>query len=746
MWSARPRQKIIEESARSERRMSIRRESIRLTFLVCLGFCGGALWFLGLMARMPPPFDDFRRLVRSSEITLRDRFGTIIQSARFDSTRRELPWVALVDYSPLLREAVLRSEDRRFAQHAGVDVIALVGAIVHLGSRGGASTISMQLTRLLSKQPAGARNLRGKLYQMLDALALEKAWTKEQVLEAYLNLVPVRGELRGFAAAARGLFGKHPAGLGQEESLILAALLRAPSASAERVAERACQLGRVLHWQIPCDELRLQAQQAFARPFPIVSPVQLAPHVLRRLGRRARPGDSLQSSIDGRLQTEVVEIVQRHLSPLVSRRVRDAAVLVLDNRTGEALSYVGNSGDDSSARYIDGVVAPRQLGSTLKPLLYALALDRRFITPHSLLRDTPLDIGLVDSIYRPRNYDQRYHGLVSAKVALASSLNVPAVRLLQQVGLTPFHDLLGQAGFSGLQPADVYGYALALGVASNSLWELTNAYRMLANGGRMGAATLALRPGGAPSDSILSSGAAYLVGDMLSDRSARALTFGLENVLATPFWSAVKTGTSRDMTDNWCVGYSRDVTVGVWVGNFSGEPMRQVTGIEGAGPIWSEVMRLAHARYGRTNSPPHPPPGVVRYDGHGTAEYYLAGTEPRMGDASGQATLASASPKISYPLTGMTLAIDPDIPPQAQRVRFRAAGAEPGMAWELNGVLLGSVEDSSLWRLVPGRYELRLLFPDHREAERVSFQVRDVAIASSVRPVDSQESATPAAL
>ncbi len=708
------------------------RQSLRrCSFLVLFGVLLGIVAFVPLVTQMPPSFGEFRGRVRSSEITLLDRRGVILQSARFDTRRRELSWVKLADHSPLLREAVIRSEDQRFEAHAGVDVLALVGALVHLGSRGGASTITMQLTRLLSMGSAGTRTVRGKVKQIIDALALEGSWTKAQILEAYLNLVPVRGELRGIAAASQGLFGKHPLGLSQSESLILAALLRAPSATAEHVAERACRLGKVLRWQDSCESLRFQVEQAFREPYPIVSTAQLAPHALRRLKRGARAGDSIQSSLDGRLQHEVIEILQRHLSPLLSRRVRDGAVLVLDNQSGEVLAYVGNSGNESSARYIDGVVAPRQLGSTLKPLLYALALDRRYITPSSLLQDTPLDIGVVDSIYRPRNYDQQYHGLVPARVALASSLNVPAVRLLQQVGLVPFHDLLQRAGFAGLQAADVYGYALALGVASNSLWELTNAYRMLANGGRIGTATLSLRPSGGSSERILSSGAAYLVGDILSDRSARALTFGLENVLATPFWSAVKTGTSRDMTDNWCVGYSQDLTVGVWVGNFSGEPMRQVTGIEGAGPIWSDVMRVAHARYGRSNAPPEPPAGVVRYTEQGSVELYLSGTEPRGSDASARASLVVAAPHIGYPLPGMTLAMDPDIPPQAQRVRFRVVDAVPGMQWELNGTLLGSLESASLWSMAPGRYELRLLYGDHVEAGRAMFHVRAIPQGSS---------------
>ncbi|MCU0605814.1 MAG: penicillin-binding transpeptidase domain-containing protein, partial [Desulfobacterales bacterium] len=259
-------------------------------------------------------------------------------------------------------------------------------------------------------------------------------------------------------------------------------------------------------------------------------------------------------------------------------------------------AYAGITGDPGRSRFVDGVAARRQAGSALKPFLYALAFDRRILTAASLLDDSPLDLAVTTGIYRPQNYDRGFQGAVTVRTALAASLNIPAVRALELTGVDPFLDVLRELGIRELsESGDFYGPALALGSADVSLWELVNAYRTLANHGIRG--ELALTAGAAPAGPprrVFSAQAAFIVSDILADREARAPTFGLENPLATRFWTAVKTGTSKDMRDNWCVGYSQHVTVGVWVGNFSGEPMREVSGVSGAAPIWLDLMNHLH--------------------------------------------------------------------------------------------------------------------------------------------------------
>ncbi len=291
---------------------------------------------------------------------------------------------------------------------------------------------------------------------------------------------------------------------------------------------------------------------------------------------------------------------------------------------------------DAGARYVDGIQARRQPGSALKPLLYGMALEQRLLTAASLLEDTPLDLSVLGGLYRPKNYDERFRGLVTVRTALAASLNIPAVRTLELVGVEAFVQQLRRLGFEGMSEAgEYYGPSLALGSVDVSLGELVNAYRALANGGVWSPLHLmASEPEAKPARRVFSEQTAFLLSHILSDRDSRSVTFGLENPLATHFWSAVKTGTSKEMRDNWCIGYTRHYTVGVWVGNLFGEPMRNVSGVTGAAPIWLEVVSWLH--HARPSPPISPPPGVlatrVTFPAEvepGRTEWFLRGTEPQ---------------------------------------------------------------------------------------------------------------------
>jgi len=407
-----------------------------------------------------------------------------------------------------------------------------------------------------------------------------------------------------------------------------------------------------------------------------------------------------------------------------SARVADGAVLVVDNAAGDVLAYVVSSGDLSAAPLVDGVRARRQAGSALKPFLYGLALDRRLLTPATLLEDSPLEIAVAGGLYRPRNYDESFRGPVSARVALAASLNVPAVRVLTLLGAETFVDELRRLGFGLDQPGDWYGPALALGSADVTLWEMTGAYRALANGGTW--TPLRLTPGERDADArfVISEDAAFLVAHVLADRESRSATFGLENVLATPFWTAVKTGTSKDMRDNWCVGFSRRYTVGVWVGNFSGAPMQNVSGITGAAPVWVDVMHALHRA--ASSLAPAPPPGViaarVAFAGEVEPErrdWFLRGTEP-----AAVTTIATRHSRIVAPVSGTIIAIDPEIPPDRQRVTFEAEGLDAGVRWVLDGVELAPAAGPLLWPPHPGRHVLTLLDADSRLRDTATFEVR----------------------
>jgi penicillin-binding protein 1C len=687
-----------------------------------LAAAGAVLASLAVAPYDVPRFDDVRAAWRSSDAWLLDRHGVALSRVRLDLGSRRGDWVALEDASPALVEAVIASEDQRFANHAGIDALALLAALreTTAGGRRGGSTLSMQLAALLHPglERSGRRGALDKWRQARQALALERRWSKAQVLEAWLNLTAFRGELEGVDAASRALFGRRAAGLGRAESALLAALVRAPNASARRVAARACAQLRDAR---ACAEARgLAADGLRPRAARLEGD---APHLAHRL--LAAPGERRRSTLDARLQRFSAETLERHLRELEGRNVADGALVVLDNASGEVLAWVGSSGELSLAAEVDGVTARRLPGSTLKPFLYALAIERRLLTAASIVDDSPAAIVTPSGLYVPQNYDHVFRGRVSLRTALAASLNVPAVRTLALTGYEPFHRRLRELGLDTLERgAEHYGYALALGGAEVTLLDLANAYRTLANGGWRSAPVLEPGAAPAPAERVMDARAAYVIADVLADAAARAATFGLANPLATSYAASVKTGTSTDMRDNWALGFSARYTVGVWVGNFSGEPMHGVSGISGAAPVWREVMDFLHE-----GDPPRAgaaPAGLVRArivyaDGiePPRAEWFLAGTEAAVLTAL---QAPAGRPRIVAPAHGALLAIDPDIPPANQRVVLRAQGAPAGARFELGGRRFAA--GRALWLPGPGPQLLRLVDERGQELDRVRFTVR----------------------
>ncbi len=670
-------------------------------------------------------FEAIRAAHASSDAKLLDRHGRVIHELRVDPYGRRLEWTPLSAISPALVDALVAAEDRRFHAHGGVDWLAAGAAALAVftgGERGGASTISMQLAALLDSRirASGKRDLDHKWLQMRAALAMERVLDKGQVLEAYLNLVTFRGELQGIAAASLGLFDKAPAALTAPEAAILAALVRGPNAAVSVVSRRACGVTRRLVDDADCESLDARVRDAFSRGAKLRQRVADAPHVARRL--LARGTTWVRSTLDARLQSLATRTLRDVLSSLRHRNARDGAVLVVDNLTGEVLAYVGNGGDNPDAYYVDGVRAPRQAGSTLKPFLYGLAIEQRRLTAASFLDDSPVSLQTPTGAYVPQNYDNRFRGRVSVRTALAGSVNVPAVRALMLTGVDAFADRLRAVGFEHVtQPGDYYGYSLALGSAEVTLWQLVAAYRALAAGGEILPLTLAPRARPVPPRSVMEPGAAFIVADILADRGARAGTFGLDNVLSLGIPASVKTGTSKDMRDNWCVGFTGRYTVGVWVGNFDGEPMHDVSGVSGAAPAWARIMAALH-----DGRPPHrraPPSNVER------ARVDLAGVEPPRLEWFLEGTTThsvvplaarAAAPRIRYPGQGMIMAIDADIPPAHQRVFFETTTGGD-FAWRLNG---DPVDARAGWAPVPGTHELELVDAGGAVVDHVRFIVR----------------------
>jgi penicillin-binding protein 1C len=686
-----------------------------------------------------PSFDEVRRAHQPSDTLVVDRHGELLQRLRSDATVRRGEWIALDDVSPALRTAMVLSEDKRFWEHSGVDwksvSAAAWGTLWNQRTRG-ASTITMQLAGLVDEDwraASGGRTVPQKLGQAMAAQQLERRWRKDQILEAYLNLVPFRGELVGIDALSRTLFGKATHGLDASEAAVSAALVRAPNASPAQVTRRACGVLKAMEGKADCEALDMLVTVALQRK--AYAPSEgIAPHLARAVLRKAAGQARVATTLRADVQRIAVSTLQQQLRELRGRNVEDGAIVVLDNASGDVLAWVGSSGELSRAGEVDGVTALRQPGSTLKPFLYAQALAERRVTAASLLDDSPAHIPTAAGLYIPQNYDHHFKGWVSVRTALGASLNVPAVRTLVMVSPDAFHRQLRANGLPLKEAGDYYGYSLALGSAEVPLLALTNAYRTLANGGRFGDVRSTPSAKGAPvpkTHQAIDPAAAFIVSDILSDPNARARTFGTDSLLATRFWSAVKTGTSKDMRDNWAVGYSQRYTVGVWVGNAGGAAMHDVSGTSGAAPIWAGVMRYLHAR--EPSRGPQPPAGVVQQRvrfGDGLeaerSEWFVAGTQQAVMTVDGPVRRAQAAPRIASPLNGTIVALDPDIPPQRQRVSLRAEGAG-ALRWKVDGREFARGAQAA-WMPWPGRHVLQLVDASGKVADEVRVEVRGAGL------------------
>lgn len=766
----------------------------RLALVGSIVLCAPAAWAL-------PTFAQVRDGFLPSDTLILSREGEVLQRLRTDATVRRGQWVPLADVSPALRQALVLSEDKRFFEHSGVDwraaSAAAWGNLWNQRTRG-ASTITMQLAGLLDgdwRQGPGGRTVVQKLGQTVAAQVLDRRWRKDQILEAYLNLVPFRSELVGIDALSRTLFGKAAHGLDDREAAVAAALVRAPNARPVLVAQRACGVLRdmqastsALHRRakgqapaagptVDCDALEFFTTAALQRrAFDASEGVapHFARHLLRQRFKDGVPPERVPSTLRAPLQRFAVQSLQQHLRELRGRNVEDGAVLVLDNATGAVLAWVGSSGALSQASEVDGVLALRQPGSTLKPFLYAQAIAEQRLTAASLVHDSPAQITTASGLYIPQNYDRQFKGWVSVRTALAASLNVPAVRTLAMVTPDAFHRQLGAAGLPLRESGDYFGYSLALGSPEVPLLHLTNAYRTLANGGRLSPVALqeAAKPRFTPA---LDARAAFIVGDILSDGNARARTFGTDSVLATRFWTAVKTGTSKDMRDNWAVGWSERYTVGVWVGNASGAAMHDVSGTSGAAPIWAAVMGFLHAR--EPSRAPRAPPGLMRAPVRfGPAplapagsppleaarqEWFVPGTQQALfaidsvaygayaerargqkdqKSSVGSATTASAATaatvittgaRITAPAPGTVVALDPDIPPARQRLQLRASGQ--GLYWRMDGKPLGRGPQVA-WLPWPGRHVIQITDAAGTVLDEVRIEVRGAGVLPGAAP------------
>lgn len=554
-----------------------------------------------------------------SSVRITDRNGGILRELRSREDGRSVPLPSPVgkagaEVPPLVRDAFLAAEDERFWIHPGVDPIAICRALVQNLRAGrvvsGASTIPQQLARRLVPRE---RTLIGKAGEALWAMRLWSHLPRERLLVEYLNRVPLGNSTFGIEAASQLYFGRPAARLSAGQAALLAGMARSPARLDPYRHEKAARarMGWVLGRMEKLGFLDAEASRVAAEaPLDLVPPARAfgAPHLvssvaagIERLGLDRAV--EIRTSIDPALQADVERLVREEIAALADHRVGNAAAIVLDNATGEVLAYVGSADflDERHGGQNDGVRSLRQPGSALKPFAYGLALADG-ATPATVLSDVEVHLATPSGDYVPKNYDRRVHGPVRLRAALANSYNVPAVRLAESLGPPRVLEVLRRAGFSSLdQDASHYGVGLVLGNGDVSLRELASAYRGLARGGIAGPVTevtaaidgdgraIPLSPE-SREQRFLPETAVALLKDVLSDEVARTPAFGLDNALRLPFPVAAKTGTSRAYVDNWTAGFTAERTVAIWVGNFDGTPMRGVSGITGAGPLFRRVM------------------------------------------------------------------------------------------------------------------------------------------------------------
>lgn len=589
----------------------MRRPIPLLAILAALALLALAAWIR--LGPLPPDLLDVRH--RASTVVV-DRHGHVLYET-VSATAERSQWLASDELPPLLVDATLAAEDRRFFQHPGIDPIAVTRAAFHdLRARRfveGGSTITQQVVKLLTR--TRERSLKEKAREAVLALRLEHRLSKREILALYLNLAPYGNQMIGASRASRGYFGCVPKQLTAAQAAFLAALPQRPTGFnpyRDRSAARARQLtilermrrsGRLSGSEAKFASEERLVLRAGDRPF-------IAPHfVARVLEQFGETGvDRIETTLDAGLQRDVEGIIESQRASLRRHGASNVAVVVLDNRSGEWRAWEGSGDSEGPGAAIDGVTTPRQPGSALKPFTYALAFERG-VSPASVLPDIPAHFPTAEKgiLYSPRNYDGIYRGPLRARSALAGSENVPAVALLSRLGVADLLRFLRRAGFSSFdKTADYYGLGLTLGDAEVRLDEMVAAYAMFARGGERVEAvsvTSTRTSGGArraslpkPAERVVSQRAAFWIADILSDPRAREYIFGSGGNLDFPFQVAVKTGTSQAYHDNWTIGFTREVTVGVWVGNFDRTPLRNSSGVTGAAPIFHQVLLAAEQR------------------------------------------------------------------------------------------------------------------------------------------------------
>jgi len=619
------------------------------------------LWGVSLYIPLP------RKILKPAPVVslrILDRNGNLLREVLSDEEGKS-QWISFQEIPQNVISATLAAEDSHFYEHPGIDLKAILRAIIqNIRARrviSGGSTLTQQLIKNIYHFP---RNWFWKIVEIWYALRLEISLSKDEILTQYLNRVPYGNQTFGINAASWFYFNKPLSHLSQAEAAFLAGLPRGPSVyNPYRHFHRAQKRQREVLQRMLNKEMITQEEykRAFKEPLNLVTSeiAFRAPHfcdfVLSKIPLKERQNISfIRTTLDFQLQKDVEVLLKNYVKSLKKWEVTNAAALIMDNETDEILSFVGSADffDSSHSGQVSGITSLRQPGSALKPFTYALALEQE-MTAATLIPDTEICIQIKGIDYAPKNYDGKFHGFIRLREALACSYNVSAVRVLEKIGVEPLLRRLKKLGFKSLnKEPNYYGLGLTLGDGEVTLLELVRAYSTLARAGvfKKEKIFLEIKDTQGKTMSFLDSQSArvfspqvsYIITNILADKDARIPAFGEGSCLNLPFPCAVKTGTSGNFRDNWTIGYTPHWTVGIWVGNFDGSPMHNVSGVSGAGPLFRDIMLLLEKRKKERNFNFAIPEGLIEvyvcpksgmlagsFCPGKIKEIFIKGTEPR---------------------------------------------------------------------------------------------------------------------
>jgi 1A family penicillin-binding protein len=598
-----------------------------MVLLLLVGICGLASVYVAMAAELPAPEELQSRSASFVSTRIYDRDGHLLHEILDPNGGRRI----LVPYeqiSPHLINATVATEDARFWQHPGVDPIAVLRAVYYNVTErrivSGFSSIPQQVARLvlLSPEERYEQSLQRKVREVVLASEISRRYSKQKILEIYLNEINYGNLAYGVEAAAETYFGSDAADLTLAQAALLAGLPQAPAywdpytnwEGAKRrqavVLDLMVEAGYITRAEAEAakaEELKLQPMRLDVHAPHFVTWVQQLLEQKYGADVLYRSGLRVYTTLDSNMQAIAQEEAQAQLAKLKDQHATNAALVAIKPGTGEILAMLGSA--DFNNVDIDGQVnvalRPRQPGSSIKPVTYVTAFEKGW-TPSTLLWDVQTEFrDALGRPYVPRNYDGKEHGPVLVRQALAQSLNVPAVKTLEFVGLPAMLDTAHRLGIASLNRPD-YGLSLTLGGGDVTLLELTGAYAVFANGGQRVPPVAILRIEDSagrileeyqppPAEQVISPQHAYLITDILADNQARAPMFGRDNALKLSRPAAAKTGTTDDYRDAWTVGYTPDLVAGVWVGNADNSEMKSIAGSRGAGPIWHNFMERALA-------------------------------------------------------------------------------------------------------------------------------------------------------